>query len=74
MKLHGSEFRAYLKRVPRFFPKLSLLEKPTEYVTKPVVFRKHLFDALWFVWLIGIVEVIEELHRLKIFPIMFKVY
>ncbi len=73
-KLHGSEFSAYFDNVPSFFPKISYLKEPEEYIVKPIVFRKHIFDALWFIWLIGILEIIEKLRAVDIIPTVFKMY
>lgn len=74
LKLHKNEFEIYLKQVPKFFPKISLLSEPEEYTVKPIVFKRHMFHALWFVWLMGIFEIIEELHELSILPTIFKIY
>lgn len=74
IKLHKSEFEIYLKEVPRFFPKISLLNEPEEYVVKPIVFKRHMFHALWFIWFVGIIEIIEELHELGVLPTLFKTY
>jgi protein-S-isoprenylcysteine O-methyltransferase Ste14 len=74
MRLHKSEFKIYQKEVPRFFPKPSLLKEPEEYILKPMVFKRHIFSALWFVWLMGILEFIEGLHELRAFPTIFKIY
>ncbi len=73
-KIHKNEFEEYLNKVPSFFPKFSYLTEPEEYIVKPVIFRKHMFDALWFVWFIGIIEIIEELHELKVIPTLFRIY
>jgi protein-S-isoprenylcysteine O-methyltransferase Ste14 len=73
-KLHGNKYNSYFETVPRFIPKLSKLQEPKEYVVKPVIYRKHMFDALWFVWLIGIMEIIESLHELNVLPTIFKLY
>ncbi|HPC08006.1 MAG TPA: isoprenylcysteine carboxylmethyltransferase family protein [Smithella sp.] len=74
MKLHKNEFAMYMQKVPRFFPKLSLLNEPEEYIVRPKVLKRHIFDALWFIWIVGILEVIEALHELHIIPILFKIY
>ena len=74
IRLHKSEFEIYLKEVPRFFPKISLLKEPEEYIVKPIVFKRHMFSAIWFIWFIGIIEIIEELHELKVLPTIFKIY
>jgi len=73
-ELHGSEFEMYQAKVPCFFPKLSCLMEPQKYLVNPVVFKKHIFSALWFVWFVGILELIEELHELKIIPTIFNIY
>lgn len=73
-KIHKKEFEAYIDKVPSFLPKLSYLKEPEDYVVKPLVFKKHIFDALWFVWFIGIIEIIEGLHELKVLPTLFKIY
>ena len=74
LKLHDKEYEIYLKEVPRFFPKISLLKEPEDYIVKPIVFKRQMFDALWFIWLMGLLEIIEELHELKLLPTIFKIY
>ncbi|KPK90382.1 MAG: hypothetical protein AMJ94_09550 [Deltaproteobacteria bacterium SM23_61] len=74
LKLHKNEFESYLRRVPKFFPKISNLLEPEEYIVRPIIFRRHIFSALWFIWLVGILEVIEELHELRILPVIFNIY
>lgn len=73
-RLHKNEFEMYFKRVPRFFPRLTNLTEPEEYIVKPMIFRRHIFSALWFVWLLGILETIEGLHQLNILPTIFNIY
>lgn len=73
-KIFNDQFHCYAKDVPRFFPNLSKLKEPEDYIVKPKVFKKHLFDALWFIWLIGIMELIETLHELNYLPVLFKIY
>lgn len=58
----GDAFRAYMARVPRFFPKPSLLKEPDSYVVDPKLFRKSIGDALWFIWGLGLMAVIHGLH------------
>jgi protein-S-isoprenylcysteine O-methyltransferase Ste14 len=73
-KLHGEKFDTYFENVPRFFPNISKLKEPDKYIVNPVIFRRHIFDALWFIWLIAILEIIELLHDLRIIPVMFNIY
>ncbi len=71
---HGEAFESYRTRVPCLFPKMSLLREPESYITKPKVFKMHIFSALWFVWFIGIMEFVEELHALHVLPTLFTIY
>lgn len=73
-EIHDDDFEKYVERTPRFWPSFALLNEPEEYTVRPKLFRKRVFDALWFVWLIGILEIIEALHEWGIIPILFKLY
>jgi len=73
-QVHKDEFERYFKKVPKFFPRISYLMEPEEYVVKPRVFRNHMFSALWFVWFLGILEIIEGFHESNIIPTLFKIY
>ncbi|MFH2220169.1 MAG: isoprenylcysteine carboxylmethyltransferase family protein [Pseudomonadota bacterium] len=70
-ELHKEQFDMYRESVPSFFPNVFKLKEPEEYVVKPVIFKKHMFDALWFIWLLGILEIIEGLHEMKVLPKIF---
>jgi hypothetical protein len=72
--IHPEAFEVYGKTTPVFFPKLSLLKEPQEYMVNPKSFKRRLFGSLWFVWLVGVLEIIEELHELKLIPILFQIY
>ena len=72
--IHGKEYDTYLRATPAFFPKPSLLSEPTEYVVKPHVFRRRIIGALYFIWLVGILELIEEAHELNLLPVFFRLY
>ncbi len=62
----GQSFVAYCARTPRFFPNLSLFREPQSYLVDPKVFRRAIGDVLWFVWLVGVIEVVEALHEYQI--------
>ena len=34
----------------------------------PVVYRRHMFSALWFVWIVGLLELAEGLKELGWMP------
>lgn len=56
--IFGGQFDEYTQKVPAFFPRLSIYHEPEDYNVKPRVYRKHIFSALWFVWVIGILQLI----------------
>jgi hypothetical protein len=35
-------------------------------VVNPRLFRRAMGDALWFIWLVGIVELVEALHEYQL--------
>lgn len=73
-EIHGDEFTSYLSKTPRFLPRLSLYQEPGEYLVNPVMFRRAMFDALWFVWLVGILELAEALREAGILPALLNLY
>lgn len=72
--LHGSAFDAYVASTPRFFPRLSACAEPAAYVVDPHRFRRALFDALWFVWLMGLLELGESLRDAGLVPSLLTLY
>ena len=74
--LFGEEFRQYRSRVPAFFPRCSLLKgmEPDNYPVCTRTVRRAMFDLLWFVWIIGLVEMVEALHETQWLPICFRIY
>jgi protein-S-isoprenylcysteine O-methyltransferase Ste14 len=73
-ELHGARFEDYARRVPRFFPRFSLLVEPDTYVVQPIKFRNHLLDALWFVWGLGLLELLEAAHVYALLPTLVRWY
>lgn len=74
MQLFGIEFERYKSRVPAFFPKFSTFDEPEIYSVKPEVYREHMFSALWFVWLVGILEVIEGMKEIRLLKAIWTIY
>jgi protein-S-isoprenylcysteine O-methyltransferase Ste14 len=74
LSLHGKKFESYCKNTPTFFPKLSLLKEPETYKVNPKIYRRNSFNALWFIWLIGILEIIEAFHETGVLPVYIKIY
>ena len=73
-EVHGSQYQQYRQNAPSFIPSLRRFNEPDEYVVKAALFRKSLFDAMWFIWLIGVMEIIEALHEAQILPVYFRLY
>jgi len=73
-KIFGKEFEEYAKNVPVFLPRFSGFSEPENYNVKPVVYRKHIFSALWFIWIIGILEVIEGMKEIGFLKSFWMIY
>ncbi|MCX5633101.1 MAG: isoprenylcysteine carboxylmethyltransferase family protein [Phycisphaerae bacterium] len=74
LSIHGEKFKQYCRRTPAIFPKLSLYEEPETYVVNPKIFKKSIFSALWFIWFIAILEIVETFHEVGILPVYFRLY
>lgn len=66
-------FTAYAARTPCFFPNLKLLKEPETWTVNPRLFRRTMGDVLWFIWLVGVVELVEALHKYGIVTPLFHV-
>jgi protein-S-isoprenylcysteine O-methyltransferase Ste14 len=73
-RIHGSDFDRYMSKTPRFFPSLAGLSEPEEYTVRPRLFKRRIFDALWFVWIAGILELVEALHEYNVIPTFFRLW
>lgn len=60
--LFGAAFDEYCARTPRFFPDLRLFREPESYTLDTRRFRKSIWDVLWFLWLVGLIELTEALR------------
>lgn len=72
--LHGEAYEAYLASVPRFWPRWSRLQEPEAYTVSPAKYRRRMVDAVWFVWLVGIVKMAEALRDAGILPTLLRLY
>lgn len=74
-ELFGEEYDRYCQNVPSFFPRLGKrISEPDTYVVNPKVFSHNIIDALWFIWIIGILEFISALHDTHILPTLYRLY
>ena len=71
-KRHGQSFEAYAKRVPRFIPKISLYSEPDTCQVNTRELRKALLDASYFLWIYGVLQLIQSLHNASILPTLFR--
>lgn len=69
----GVMYAAYMRRVPRFIPRLSLYQEPAVYQVKTSQFVRNFADAMWFVWIFILLTIIEELQLSGILPVLWKV-
>ena len=72
--LFGPDFEEYKKKIPAFIPSRSFFTEPTQYTVNPVVYRRHIFSALWFVWIVGILEFIEGLREIGCLGSLWTIY
>ncbi len=73
-KNFGKEFQSYLQRTPKFFPKFSLFNTPEEYNVGIKVFTRALIRSFFFIWMIGLLELIEGIQQSGIVPTLFSLY
>jgi protein-S-isoprenylcysteine O-methyltransferase Ste14 len=71
---HGEAFTDYKAKVPRFFPAWSLLSEPEDYSMKPIIFRRHLCQVIWFALFLSGLAFIHGLHAAGVLPVLFKIY
>ncbi|MBK8065102.1 MAG: isoprenylcysteine carboxylmethyltransferase family protein [Betaproteobacteria bacterium] len=66
----GAEYQAYAARVPRFWPRLQPRQEPERWEVSPHAYFRNMLDSIWFVLLVGLVEVFEALHELGALPVL----
>jgi len=73
-KVFGKEFQSYLQRTPKFFPKFSLFNTPEECNVGIKIFTRALIRSFFFIWMIGLLELIEGIQQSGIVPTLFSLY
>ena len=61
-ELFPNEFPNYVKRINKFWPSFKHFKEPMEYLVSPIIYRKHIGSAIWFIWALAIIEAIEALR------------
>jgi protein-S-isoprenylcysteine O-methyltransferase Ste14 len=70
----GEAYDNYCRRVPRWIPNLSLWHSPTEMTVQPKLVGKTFRDAVWFLAVLPIFELLEHLHQAGYLPFLFRLY
>ncbi len=73
-RIHGKAWDDYVAAVPRFFPRFSQLTEPADYMAHPLLFRRHLMDAVWFTWVAALMILLSELREVGIMPQVFTLF
>jgi len=73
-ELFGETFDQYMKAVPAFFPRRAGFTEPSTYQVTPKAYRRNLMSALWFIWIVGILEVIEGLKEIGLFKSLWTLF
>ncbi len=66
-------YRDYIKRTPRFIPKLSLYKGSAQYQINADAFAKKLVLGMWFIWIFIILHIIEMLQQSGQIPVLLRV-
>jgi protein-S-isoprenylcysteine O-methyltransferase Ste14 len=69
----GPAYVDYMRRVPRFIPKLSLYREPHLYSVKTAQFVRNFGDAMWFVWIFILLHFVENLQASGVLPVLWRV-
>ncbi len=62
-----------LRRTPRFLPKFSLFHEDETYVVNTRTYRRAFFDAVWFIWIYALLQLIGALHASGVLPTLFRI-
>jgi protein-S-isoprenylcysteine O-methyltransferase Ste14 len=73
-KIFGKEFQSYFQRTPKFFPKFSLFNMPEECNVDTKIFTRALIRSFFFIWMIGLLELIEAIQQSGTVPTLFSLY
>jgi protein-S-isoprenylcysteine O-methyltransferase Ste14 len=70
---YGQEYANYARHTPRFFPNFSIFHESETYTVHSRTYRYAFLDAVWFVWIYALIQLIEKLHEVGILPTLFKI-
>ena len=70
--LFGPEYAAYVARVPRFLPNISLYEEGNTGSFKPKILLTTLLDGLVFLVALPVFEIIDKAQTSGLLPVLFR--
>jgi protein-S-isoprenylcysteine O-methyltransferase Ste14 len=73
-QLHSDQFDQYRREVPPFFPALSRLSELSDHTVQMKTFRRHIGSAIWFVWIPGLIHLVDFLHDHQYLTSFYKMY
>lgn len=71
---HGDAFARYCATTPALWPRRLRLVGEAPQQVDGELFRKHTLEAVWFVWAVGVILLIEVMHELDVLPSLFSIY
>jgi protein-S-isoprenylcysteine O-methyltransferase Ste14 len=71
-KKFGQVYLDYMRRTPRFVPKLSLYKSPPQVVINADIFLKNLASGMWFIWIFILLNLIETLQQNGQLPVLLR--
>lgn len=69
----GQAYLDYIKRTPRFLPKLSLYKSPPQVVVNAAIFLKSIVVGMWFIWIFIALDFIEAFQQNGFIPVFLRV-
>lgn len=73
-ELFGEEFETYCQRVPRLFPRFKGFTEDENVLISARAFRRGVLDLGALVMAVGLIELVEVLHKANILPSLFVLY
>jgi protein-S-isoprenylcysteine O-methyltransferase Ste14 len=72
--IHGEAYKTYCAMTPRYWPSFKYFNEPEQYTLDPLIFRKHVGNAVLWVFLFGLWEIFEYMRLEKWIPTLFNVW
>ncbi len=69
----GQVYSDYMKRTPRFLPRLSLYREPETYHVNTASFVRNFVDGMWFIWIFLLMHFVEMLQDSGHLPVLLRV-